>query len=85
MSMVLLEQTGANGHPKSNFHLKLFSQVDSKVLDDIASGCPHASNMSLLKYWCETETVPLNHSAPPIYPHMVEGTTKEIGISECKW
>ena len=55
------------------------------MLDDIASGCPHAVNTSLLKYWCQTEMVPLNHSQPPINTHPVDGTTKEIGITECKY
>ena len=55
------------------------------MLDEIATGNPLAKNMSLLKYWCETKTVPLNYSEPPIYPDDINATTKEIGVSECKY
>ena len=61
-----------------------YLQIADQVLGEVAVNNPDAANMSLLKNWCETEMVPVDHPGDPIYPHVQQDKpTKIIGVKQC--
>ena len=60
------------------------AQLDKSVLADIATGNPEAENSSLLLYWCEYDSLPVESNSTDVTGSTYAPLTTFVGTEECE-